>query len=275
MPVFRGNVGNLLQHWVLCEILEAWQSYVNQVDFIDAYSMAPLADERYPETDFASRRRFDWVQAHLMEERTPYERAWHRLTPDADRYPNSAAFLTEVWQGDYSLVLCEFDASTVRELRRWQTKVETSPSCIGLEVAEGDWRDRFRRGFSASDDLTLLSFDPYMISERITQGDPANMDPGDFDLIAAAVSPLCGPIVIQLSTYSANGGNPQSAVLAATDSGLRPAGFEQLGVVRANGHVMSMLYGRNVRGGPRLDDLPGRFTAWLKDVKAASAGDSL
>ena len=136
MTIFRGNVGNLLQHWVFCEILAVWQGCANRVDFIDAYSMAPLADERYPESDIASRRRFDWVQANLMEEQTPYERAWHRLTPDADRYPNSAAFLTEVWQGDYSLVLCESDASTVRELRRWQTKVEVSPRCIGLEIAD-------------------------------------------------------------------------------------------------------------------------------------------
>lgn len=269
MPVYRGNVGNLLQHWVLCEVLDAWSGHADRIDFIDAYSMAPLADERYPESDRASRRRFDWVRARLFEERTPYERAWRRLTPDADGYPSSAAFLSEVWPGDYSLILCEFDESTVHQLRRWRTTVEVLPRCVGLEVSEGDWRDRFRRGFSPSGGLTLLSFDPYMISKRITSGNPANMDPSDFELIVSAVRGLRGPLLMQLSTYSANGENRQPEVIAATDAGLSPAGFEQLAVVRADGHMMSMLYGRNVRRGPKLHDLPGRFDSWLAEVKAA------
>lgn len=268
MTVFRGNVGNLLQHWVLCEILEAWKSYANQVDFIDAYSMAPLADERYPEKDLASRRRFDRVQARLSEERTPYERAWHSLAPRAGRYPSSAALLTELWHGDYSLVLCELEADTARQLRMWADKVDASPACVSIEVAEGDWRDRFRQGFITSGNLVLLSFDPYMISQRVSSGNPANMDPNDLELIAAAVSSLDRPLVMQLSTYSANGGNPQPAVLAATDARLEPAGFERLGVARADGHMMSVLYGRDLGLGPRLDDLPGRFTSWLDDVKA-------
>jgi len=268
MPVFRGNVGNLLQHWVLCEILEAWQSYANHIDFIDAYSMAPLADERYPEKDLASRRRFDWVQARLPEELTPYERAWHRLAPRAGRYPSSAALLTELWPGDYSLVLCELEADTVRELRTWAGKIDASAACVSVEVAEGDWRDRFRRGFVTSGDLALLSFDPYMISQRVSSENPANLDPNDLELIAAAVSSLRGPLLMQLSTYSANGDNPQPAVLAATDSRLEPAGFERLGFARANGHMMSMVYGRDLGLGPRLHDLPGRFTSWLEEVRA-------
>jgi len=272
MPVFRGNVGNLLQHWVLCEVLEAWQSYAKQVDFIDAYAMAPLADERYPETDLASRRRFDWVQARLREERTPYERAWHRLAPRAGRYPNSAALLTELWHGDYSLVLCELEAETARQLRKWVGKVNASPACVSIKVAEGDWRDRFRQGFVTSGDLVLLSFDPYMISQRVSGGNPANMDPDDFELIAAAVSSLGCPLVMQLSTYSANGGNRQPAVLAATDARLEPAGFGRLGVVRADGHMMSMLYGRDLGEGPRLNGLRGRFTEWLEEVKAGERG---
>lgn len=40
MSVYRGNVGNLLQHWVLCEILQDLQNHAEHLTFIDAYSMA-------------------------------------------------------------------------------------------------------------------------------------------------------------------------------------------------------------------------------------------
>jgi len=43
---YRGNVGNLLQHWVLCEILVAGRNHAQDLAFIDAYSMAPFATEQ-------------------------------------------------------------------------------------------------------------------------------------------------------------------------------------------------------------------------------------
>jgi hypothetical protein len=270
MPVFRGNVGNLLQHWVLCEVLAAWQGCANRIDFIDAYSMAPLADER-PKRD-PSARTFDFVQRRLPGDQTPYERAWHALAPGDGHYPNSAALLTVAWPGDYSLLLCESDPSTVRQLREWGDDIASEARCVGVEIAEGDWRNRFRQGLDASGDLTLLSFDPYLVNQRVSGRNPANMDPRDMELIAAAVRSVQRPIVIQLSTYSANGGNPQPAVLDATDSRLEPAGFERLGVARLDGHMMSMLYGRDLGEGPRLGDLPERFSSWLAQVKAGCAG---
>ena len=150
------------------------------------------------------------------------------------------------WPGDYSLLLCESDPATVRDLREWGDGIAGAARCVGVEIAEGDWRDRFRRGLDASGDLVLLSCDPYMINQRVSGRNPANMDPSDFELIAGAVQSIQSPIVVQLSTYSANGGNPQPAVLDATDSRFEPAGFERLGVVRVDGHMMSMLYGRDL-----------------------------
>lgn len=51
MPTFRGNRGNLLQHWVLVELATILRNLstppVPQLCFIDAHAMAPLA-ARHP-----------------------------------------------------------------------------------------------------------------------------------------------------------------------------------------------------------------------------------
>ena len=42
MPTFRGNRGNLLQHWVLVELLDALHhKHASGLCFVDAYSMSP------------------------------------------------------------------------------------------------------------------------------------------------------------------------------------------------------------------------------------------
>ncbi len=47
MPTYKGNVGNLMQHWTLCELLDiANQHYeIPGLNFIDAHAMAPRATE--------------------------------------------------------------------------------------------------------------------------------------------------------------------------------------------------------------------------------------
>jgi len=42
MPSYKGNVGNLLQHWVFCEIIEACRGHAEQLALVDAYSMGAL-----------------------------------------------------------------------------------------------------------------------------------------------------------------------------------------------------------------------------------------
>jgi hypothetical protein len=80
MPSFRGNVGNLLQHWVLCEILSACGNSYERLGFIDAYSMAPFAADP-PKRDGGSDL-FDTVATNLPGLNSLYERAWLKLTPN-------------------------------------------------------------------------------------------------------------------------------------------------------------------------------------------------
>jgi hypothetical protein len=131
MPTYRGNIGNLLQHWVLCEILQDLEHHAEHLTFIDAYSMAPFANERSRVHETANW--FDFVREHLADEGSPYERAWHELQlADASRigYPNSANFLVTSWQKKYSLLLCETDPAAVRELREWADRLSGAERCV-------------------------------------------------------------------------------------------------------------------------------------------------
>lgn len=265
MAEYRGNVGNLLQHWVLCEILSAASASngATQVAFVDAYSMAPLAHQR-PKLDQTSQV-FDLVRTRLPGEGTPYEKAWHTLSPTGNAYPNSAAFLTAVWPGRYSLLLCEIERTIAENLRAWTENVKHKPHCIGAEVAEGDWRKRFRKGVRLSGDFAFFSFDPYMF-DRHGPGKspkPGNMHPSDLKILATAIGPISQGIVVQLSTFSANNDNAQPDVIEVVRSGLKDSGLEIVADVHANGNMMSIVLVRNIAWADSLGSLGSRFKFWL------------
>ncbi len=111
MGTYKGNVGNLMQHWTLCELLAAAGKHTSSLNFIDGHAMAPLAsDNKSRDCMFA------YVQDGLPDHRgSTYERVWHELAPNGG-YPNSAAFVEKVWQGDLSLLLCETNPTTISEI---------------------------------------------------------------------------------------------------------------------------------------------------------------
>src|SRR5580658_2561114 len=140
MPIYRGNVGNLLQHWVLCEILKASRDHAGRLFFVDSHAMSPFATERPLIDDTAPL--FDCVRTRLPGAQSPYEEAWHRLAalaPNRIGYPNSASLVVEMWSRDLSLVLCDAEPATVGELRAWADEIGLSNGC----VFGGDWRLRF------------------------------------------------------------------------------------------------------------------------------------
>src|SRR4029453_12601928 len=98
MSKYRGNIGNLLQHWVLCELLCSANSHWDDIRFMDAYSMAPLATERFKSGWSAAI--FDYARDRWPAD-SPYERTWRKLVQDGSGYPNSAAFVTKQWRGTY------------------------------------------------------------------------------------------------------------------------------------------------------------------------------
>lgn len=269
MPSYRGNLGNILQHWVLCEILRAGTTTnARHLRFVDAHAMSPSTTDRLDATS----QLFDRARKRLPGECTPYEVAWNALVPHGSSYPNSAAFLVSLWPRQYSLLLCESDSKTVDDLRTWAETVRLSPTCMNVEVAEGDWRERFSSGIDLRADLLFVSFDPYMF-DRNGPGRTfrtGNMYPCDLDRLAAAIAPISQGVVVQLSTYSANNNNPQQMVIDVVSSRVAPSMLEIAAVIRADGNMMSLVLTRNLSWVDSLRELPPRFAAWLSNLKGES-----
>ena len=116
----------------------------------------------------------------------------------------------------------------------------------------------------------LMSFDPYMFDRHAAPANPnaGNMRPSDIVLAGAAVLGLeRAPVVLQLSTYSANNANQQEDVIASIEPVLRAAGLELAATVHADGNMMSMVFARDV---PHIgNDLQGHFQEWVEHVIAA------
>ena len=267
MGTYKGNAGNLMQHWTLCELLVIAGKHTSGLSFIDAHAMAPLASGNKGKDD-----RFARVQTGLPGQGSVYEQAWHHLAPNGG-YPNSAAFVKKVWEGDFSLLLCEICPSTIEELRPWLKPVQRLARCKSAKPFPGDWRERFAERLPspsevglADGSLTLVSFDPNMYDRHGPPRTPKceNMYPRDLCAVVDAVSGVRGGVLMQLSTYSANNANAQKDVLSSADSILvSRGGYTRAAVVRVNGNMMSLVYARNVSWSAELADLPCRFKEWI------------
>lgn len=263
-----------MQHWTLCEVLAiAQDNGVRALNYIDAHAMAPLATVRGPEKVHQGSEVFSRVQAGLPGRHSTYECAWHKLAPEpACGYPNSAKFVTQVWKGDYRLLLCEQDDLVAAEISSW---VELDARA---KLFRGDWRCKFKQGLPqpaevglSEDALTFLSFDPNKYDIGGTpEHDSFDLFPQDLDLIVKAICPIERPVLVQLSTYDRGrrNENPQSEVIQSVNAVLTSqGGFEQAAIVRADGNMMSLIYTRNVDWCCTLTELPERFTEWLKHFK--------
>ena len=273
MTAYKGNAGHLMQHWTLCELLVAAGKHTSGLHFIDAHAMAPLAHTR-TDTD----ANFDHVRGGLPGQGSAYERAWQQLGPGTG-YPNSAAFVEQVWQGDFSLLLCETDCSTVRALKPWMERVSKLESCKGARLFPCDWRKKFAKGLPRPSEvglddgsLTLVSFDPYMYNSRRRFDDPkkrdsGNLYPDDLERAVDSMGHVEGGILIQLSTYSTNDTNPQGTVISSVNSILAARKFNLCAIVFIDkktyrNTMTSLVYARNVPWWFELADLPARFNDW-------------
>ena len=80
MPTYRGNRGNLLQHWVLVELLGCIrEGGIGKLCFVDAYSMSqtPTRSERAATDQTA--QEFDHVRSRLDPSSSVFEQAWLTL----------------------------------------------------------------------------------------------------------------------------------------------------------------------------------------------------
>ncbi|MCY4637586.1 MAG: hypothetical protein OXG04_24370 [Acidobacteria bacterium] len=238
MCTYKGNVGNLMQHWTLCEILTVAQRHASRLSYVDAHAMAPVASVQSERKD-ERRQTFDCVRDGRPGRESVYERAWHRLTPNGQGYPNSAAFVEDVWNGRVSMLLCEMDPSTAAKLRAWaQGRTEAT-------VIEGDWRTSFKDGLPDAP-MTLLSFDPYSYDRTPSVKKRSYLYPSDLKLIVDALDGVQGGILIQLSTYGVKRGDSQEAVALSVKEILQKGRLRLAAVVKVNESMMSLVYVRGI-----------------------------
>ena len=109
--------------------------------------------------------------------------------------------------------------------------------------------------------LTMVSFAPTMYSSKYSpvRRRAANLYRIDLGLALHALGGVTGPIVIQLSTYTAKGNNPQNKVIESINSVLTRGWFQQAAVVGADGNMMSLVYIREVDWAGDLAGLSARF----------------
>lgn len=270
MPTYKGNEGNLLQHWVLAELVEFLREEVRppgRLCFFDAHAMSPFAVRAANPRPTKSRRVFDFVADGLPAQGSTYEQAWYALRQGPIRYPTSAMFVQYLWHRPLHLVLCEADETTANDIIEWRGSL--APPIV-TEIHPDDWRSRFSRGLPSGAAAYLISFDPYMFDRHGPPVRPkmGNMWPRDIVDVANVLGREGedAPISLQLSTYSANNRNKQQDVISTIEPLFAPAGLNLATVVRADGHMMSMVFTRNI---PRVADagLAPRFTGWIEQVR--------
>ena len=280
MATYKGNIGHLMQHWTLCEILRiAAKNNVPGLSFVDAHAMAPWATERD-----GRNQEFNRVRDNLPRGDSAYELAWQGLVPEQERthgYPNSAAFvyflLEDLWNANYSMLLCEKECRSADEIRGWLFAIRKSPNCHQAKLYHGDWRDRFRRGLTPPSELgqpdnslTLVSFDPY--SYKIAPPPPEHDDgwlyDADLNLVCESLEYFGGPTIIELSTYGGSKATPHDQVTQAVNAILQngqgggQGNFEMIAQVKEGDRMMSLIYTRNVDWGNQLTDLPTAYRRW-------------
>ena len=272
MGTYKGNEGNLMQHWTLCEIVSLANAHYRALNYIDAYSMSPLAATRKDKD-----RVFSEVRNNLGTGLSVYEKAWASLAPPrSDAYPNSANFVQHLWRGDLSMLLCEKEPDIAAELEAWVKGLLQSGRLLRGDVHTGDWRDRFSKELPSPADaglpggaLTLVSFDPYLVS-NLTDPDPCNpgyIYPRDLDAIGQVLKNIDGSIVVQMSTYSIGGGQyHQEIITPLVDNHMGAYCFTRAAKTRTDGHMMSLVYTRGVNAEltRALKALGNRFDTWLR-----------
>lgn len=251
-----------MQHWVLCGLINSSRNHFTHLTYVDAHSMAPTAKQRT-----SSNPQFDTVFEQLPGQESLYEQAWNELSFEPGTYPNSANFVQHLWRlpGNCSMLLCEIDDDTVSLLRSWASQLKG----LDIEIANGDWRNRFRKGLPKPKGLMFISFDPNMFNRHPRKMAPERMYQTDLDLLIK-VTRSYPEILIQLSTYDVNDDNPQEKVIEDIRSKLTANEFGEVAIIRPgkSKKMMTLIYQRGL--GPtfidELHSLPDRFKNWFDFV---------
>ncbi len=274
MGLCRGNRGNLMQHWVLCDLLGrlAQRHPARPLLLACSHSMAPWSVPERRMEDGANKCReiFTAVRRRLAEERpSRYEEAWCALSVGGGLpYPSSAAFTQHVWTGPLSLLLCEAAKQIADEIDGWLGTSEIQTRCMATALHRGDWRQAFRTGLPVDGaGVILIEMDPMRFEhhgpDQCSRKDGAVLFPEDLDLVENAVRDCDCPVVIQISSFSANNGNSHAVVERTILDRLQGCGFGLDGRATVGGQMISLVLTRGIHLYEHSNQLELSFGEWL------------
>jgi hypothetical protein len=247
----KGNRGNLMQHWVFSEALSRISDLAHEHPLlVCTHSMSPKSAVS------SADRHFKLACGRLkkdQDQHSHYEMAWRALTNDTGQpYPNSAALAVEIWKRKLSVLLCEFDSGRAQEIKDWLGSREIAPRLDWKECHQGDWRKRIELEitYPSSVDVLYIEQDPMVFScsslTKPTSRQRANVYPCDIRLLFLALRQVRLPIVYQLSSFSANGGNTHEATIPVLDKLLTEEQFVLEARVAPDGNMISHVYSRGL-----------------------------
>lgn len=154
----RTNDGNLLQHFVECQISEVLASSASELHLVCTHAMAPFEPGRHAAEDEANRVLIAALQSASTTSEVPVRAAYARTRATLQAYPNTAELIVALRGPEHvSGVLCENDEIHASVLsNRWATS--------RLAVRVGNWRTALTDGRldpPEEERPWLFSMDPY------------------------------------------------------------------------------------------------------------------
>lgn len=274
MGVCKGNRGNLMQHWTLCECLRELENTYKSLHFITTHSMAPWSIASRKEPEGLCRTTFNRAGTRLSHLPQPnaYESSWCRVTgPNGVPYPSSCVFAADAWRGDLTCTLCEADSSKADEIDGWLGLASTQQRIRHSILLRGDWRTAAASpDFLRTDSQCIyLESDPMRYDNRDAANrkskDPQSMYPEDIDLLGQVVAETDSPLLVHISSFSTqNNIIPLDSQRDSIVDQFRPFGIGLHAEIRVNMQMASWVFTRNCTfNRPNLD---AEFSTWLGGV---------
>lgn len=275
MGVCKGNVGNLMQHWTLCEVVQAAaEQDLPHLHFVSTHGMAPwsVPAEVQNDAQVQARLLFDSARNRPTNARNSfYEQVWHDIALYRGLpYPSSAAFVVQAWGRRLSLSLCEADQFVAAEVAGWLKLSEVAEKLVRKQLHRDDWRTGLAAMLDQGDSgvCTLIEMDPMQFDHHQGMQEPGSpmLFPEDLETIIEATEGLTGPIILQMSSYIAQNGNPHPVVEQCIAGPLHEAGFRLQGKAVANGNMISLVYARMIELWNDTGTLGQRFDCWKEGL---------
>ncbi|MAX39915.1 MAG: hypothetical protein CME33_25510 [Gimesia sp.] len=166
------------------------------------------------------------------------------------------------------MLLCETNEYIATEIGAWLELPETISRLNKSHLHEDDWRLGIRNDLllNFDSDLIFAEFDPMRFEhhgpDACNRQDRAVMYPEDLDVISTAFAEIEKPIILQISSYSANNNNPHRVVEQVITQRLNNSGFALHGRIEADGNMISLVYVRGISLWKSQEALSERFISW-------------